>query len=504
MSTHTILLVDDVEDNLDLLREIFEDETYDIFIARDGAQALQAIRNIQPDVILLDVLMPQIDGIEVCRRLKADPELETIPVLMISALGQDHDVIRGLEAGAQDYISKPFSAPIVRAHVRAALRGKANQDMIRRMNERLAEMCNTAHEFVDNVSHEFRTPLTVIREFASIVRDGLAGDVSDEQRQYLDIVINRADDLGIMVDDMLDISKLEAGILRISRRECRIDEIIERVRTTLERKAAIAEASLTFEIDPDLPEVYCDPEKIGRVLINLVVNAIKFCKEGGTIRVRARRSATDPTVGFDVTDNGPGIAPENLKLIFDRFKQIEGTIRQSTKGFGLGLNIARELAHLNFGDITVRSEPGHGSTFSFTVPCSKPEQLIQRYLDRLPLLCKTPATLSLLTIHAGDTTDTVLLQNAQQFLQRQSRHTDLILRLRPGYWLMVTVAGEDCPESRGDTMQAAWQEAGTTRDPQSSNELTFVQRGTWRVNDDLNVFRNIFAAECNVMEPCPA
>src|SRR5262249_17066536 len=200
---------------------------------------------------------------------------------------------------------------------------------------------------------------------------------------YLDIVVSRVDDLATMVEDMLDTSRLEAGVLGLCRKDSNVQDIIEHARPILQRKAASIKVALNIEIDEGLPEVFCDPEKIERILINLVVNALKVSREKGRVTIWCRHDPELCELDVGVTDEGPGIAPVDLQVIFDRFKQIGRDVRASTKGFGLGLNIARELVQLNYGDIRVESTLGKGSTFSFSIPTADRSAMARRYLKRL-------------------------------------------------------------------------------------------------------------------------
>ncbi len=161
-----------------------------------------------------------------------------------------------------------------------------SQTNLRNRNRRLEKLCRTAYKFVDNVSHEFRTPLAVIKEYTALIRDGIVGDVSEEQRQLLTVVEDRADDLNMIVDDMLDVSKLEAGLLGVHREECSAAEIVSRVRPALERRAATKSVRLEWDVAADLPSTYCDSDKARRALINLTINALKFCGDPGRVRMR--------------------------------------------------------------------------------------------------------------------------------------------------------------------------------------------------------------------------
>ena len=214
--------------------------------------------------------------------------------------------------------------------------------LLEKKNHRLARLYRTAHRFVDHVSHEFRTPLTVVKEYVSLMCDGLLGPTNAEQQRFLDIVNNRADDLNHMVDDMLDVSKLEAGILTVYRTPACLADIVNHVRVGLERRATLQDVRLEIEMPHDLPPIYCDTEKIGRVLVNLVVNAIKFSRRPVCPYDRPLEAGADEVL-VRVSDNGPGIPPQDLPRLFRRFKQLGAPTNASTKGFGLGLSIAREL-----------------------------------------------------------------------------------------------------------------------------------------------------------------
>lgn len=302
-------------------------------------------------------------------------------------------------------------------------------------NRRLLDLYRATHQFVDNVSHEFRTPLTVIREYAIALREDLVG-ASPEGQEFLDTIVQRVDDLSVMVNDILDISRIEADILHMSRCVCSVGEILSRVRVLLERKAATEGVALRFHMQADAP-VYCDPEKIGRVIVNLVVNAVKFSEPGREVVVWARGAPAGDHVVIGVTDQGPGIPAEHLAVIFERFKQLEGSVRSSTKGFGLGLNIVRELVHLNLGDVQVESTPGVGSTFSFTVPAADPARLLPHYLERVGSLRHPVRYVSLVRLALAGGTSAAIESDVESVFTHQIRHTDLLFETGPRTWLLL-------------------------------------------------------------------
>ncbi len=245
---------------------------------------------------------------------------------------------------------------------------RRSSDLISQKNEELLVLADRAHRVVDDVSHEFRTPLTVIKEFTSIIADGLAGPVSEEQAGFLRIVDVSASELNHMVEDLLDSSKLRAGLLRVCRREHRVEDIFASLRVGMSRKASCRSIVIEEEIEEGLPTIFADDEKIRRIISNLTTNAIKFSPEGGTIRLSAARASTPGHVTLSVRDEGPGLSEEDVEQLFGRFRQVSTSRNVAAKGFGLGLSIAQELAWLNLGSLSVESVKGEGATFTLTLP----------------------------------------------------------------------------------------------------------------------------------------
>ncbi|MEE8452918.1 MAG: hybrid sensor histidine kinase/response regulator [Thermoguttaceae bacterium] len=462
------------------------------------------------DVILLDLGLPDAHDLQALLRIR-----RLCPETPVVVLTGNSDPAVGVDAvahGAQDYLYKgDVSSRSLERVLRYALQRqqmliqlqRAN-DLLDQNNKRLAQLYETAHQFVDNVSHEFRTPLTVIKEYVTLIRDGLVGHVSTQQRGFLDVASDRVDDLTIMVDDMLDVSKLEAGLLRVWRRASRLDRIVDHVRPALERKAAIRKVLLEITLDDGLPEVYCDGEKIGRVITNLVTNAIKFSGELSFIRLWARHDAEAGEVHVGVSDNGPGIDPDNLQLIFERFHQVQGATRNSTKGFGLGLGIAKELVALNLGQIDVESQPGQGATFSFSVPIFEPRELVARYLSRLNHL-ESPGTAALLTAELpggvlASPSKACLSDLADELIQGLFRGDDLVVQCEPDRWVVVA----RCPERRTDAIvdrvRGGWNDATRNMPGTKLSAIGLDVKGVWAVQTQSEQLIERFRAEL----PSPA
>ena len=498
----TILGIDDCKDDLTLLRRHLEDIPGVVIHLKEAHNAqtgLEELKCPEIDVIFLDYLLGPENGMDVLEQIRARGDQRAL--IVMTGMTSASLAVSLTHAGADDYIDKNTLNPeLLRraidnaqaqqrhreafAHNKKLLKELQDANrLLEQKNSRLADLYNTAHQFVDNVSHEFRTPLAVIKEYASLMRDGVLGEVNDEQTAFLDVIGNRVEDLALMVDDMLDISRFGAGMLHVTRRPCRIEEVLEHIRPNLDRRAAINKVRLKNEIPANLPEIYCDPEKIGRTLINLAVNALKFAPEEGDVRLWARHEAQLGQVVIGVTDNGPGISPENRQLIFDRFKQVNGDLRQSTKGFGLGLNIAKELVHVNFGQINVESELGNGSTFSFTIPTAQPMNVMERYLDWLAQV-EQPVAVSLIWAKTDATAESVSIREAGDFLRKIARPRDLVFTPATGVWLVVAQCEEAELPKLINRFDESRQDVNRNRPAGQLPQLEYKIDGTWRLPED--------------------
>lgn len=301
--------------------------------------------------------------------------------------------------------------------------------------------------FVDNVAHEFRTPLSVIREYSSLLTERLLGELNDEQDEFISIVGDRAEDLSNMVDDLLDSCRADAGLLCIRRRSSEFRDIIDRVYSVLDRKSSIRGVSLHLQLPEDLPSVYCDPEKTSRIVMNLVINAIKLTPEGGEISVWARHDFAQNNVVVGVTDNGSGLRPDDLARVVERFQQINARCSGRTKGFGLGLNIANELVDLSFGQMSVESEFGVGSTFSFTMPITNVTVVSERYLARVMRNFGQTSSAVIMRVDVDTTVESAATEEISALLESVLSTDDLIWQVSTHSWLLLS------PAARRDAQQ---------------------------------------------------
>lgn len=362
---YRILAVDDTQDNLILVQAILDNEGYEIDLVSDGIKALQQIEQSPPDLILLDVMMPGIDGYEVTRRIRKNPAISYIPILLITAFHQS-SVVEGLDAGADDFIRKPFDTDELLARVRSLLRLKHSLD-------EQEKMARQREDFVSRLTHDLRTPLVASDRMLSLFEMETFCKISPEMKQAIAVMIRSNKNLMEMVNTLLEVYRFEAGKKTLNWEVCDLREISQEVVSELSpltgEKGLILKID-TRELDPlskNAGIIMGDRLELRRVLNNLIANAIKFTDTGG-ITIRIFETSPNPenqgSVTIEVQDTGYGIAPEDQVTIFERFRQG----RNKRSGSGLGLHLSHRIVEGHAGTIQVVSELGKGSLFTVQLP----------------------------------------------------------------------------------------------------------------------------------------
>ncbi|MEH2324377.1 MAG: hybrid sensor histidine kinase/response regulator [Nostoc sp.] len=361
---YRILAVDDTPDNLILVEAILESEGYEIHLVSDGIKALREVEQSPPDLILLDVMMPGIDGYEVTRRIRNNPAISYIPILLITAF-HESSVVEGLDAGADDFIRKPFDTDELLARVRSLLRLKHSLD-------EQQKMARQREDFVSRLTHDLRTPLVASDRMLNLFEMETFCKISPEMKQAIAVMIRSNKNLMEMVNTLLEVYRFEAGKKTLNWEECDLREICQEVVSEL--SPLTSEKGLTLKIDTreldplrkNTGIIMGDRLELRRVINNLIANAIKFTDTGGiTIRIfESPNSVNSDSVTIEIQDTGYGIASEDQATIFERFRQ--GKNKRS--GSGLGLHLSHRIIEAHAGTIKVTSELGKGSLFTVQLP----------------------------------------------------------------------------------------------------------------------------------------
>ncbi|MBD2576654.1 response regulator [Oscillatoria sp. FACHB-1406] len=378
-----ILIVDDILESLKLLFDALTERGYKVRGSAKGLMAIRAAKLAPPDLILLDIKMPDLDGYQVCEQLKADEATREIPVIFISALDEAIDKVKAFKVGGVDYITKPFYLEEVLARVENQLTIQKLQKELKLQNIKLqqeiqerrkaeeeAQAASLAKsQFLANVSHELRTPLNAILGFTQVLNR--ESNLQEDQQEYLKIIQRSGEHLLDLIDDVLDLSKIEAGLVLLNEKSFDLYRLLDNIEELFEMKAKSKQLALKLRIASEVPQyIFSDEQKLRGCLINLLGNAIKFTTEGHvtlTVNLQpAEDEELDSYLVFEVIDTGPGIAPEEIETLFNAFVQTSTGIT-SAEGTGLGLAITKRFVELMGGEITVESNFKEGSRFRFTI-----------------------------------------------------------------------------------------------------------------------------------------
>ncbi len=346
INSNYILAVDDIPDNLLLVQLALEQEGYHVVLAHNGETALKQIKQSPPSLILLDVMMPGMDGYEVTRRIRQDKNIPFIPILLVTAR-EESSLVEGLDAGADEFVRKPFQIDELQARVRSMLR--------------LKETIDQRENFVSCLTHDLRTPLVAANRMLDLLKQEAFGDVTCEQKEAIANIVSSNQNMLEMLNTLLEAHHYELGQKNLSFIPVDLRQLILEVFTELEPLAKEKKIELQHNLADNVTKIQGDRLELRRVITNLIGNAIKFTDTGG---VKISLSQKNSEVILQVEDSGIGISPEDRKAIFQRYHQ--GNHRRAGKG--LGLYLCQQIIHAHQGELTVRSQLGKGTTFTVTIP----------------------------------------------------------------------------------------------------------------------------------------
>jgi len=379
-----IMIIDDNPQNLHTLEKLLYEQGHKVRPATNGKLALRAMQTFLPDLIMLDIRMPDMDGYEFCRQIKSDKRTTSIPVIFISALEDVADKVKGFEVGGVDYITKPFQSEEVLARVRTHLNLRKAEEVLKRSHEELevlvaqrtaelakskemAESSNMAKSrFLSNMSHEIRTPMNAIIGFAYLLDDSLTSEID---KNNLKMIISGCSNLEILLNDIIDLSKIEAGKMHIKSEPLDIYAVFKQIEQIFASEISKKQLEFKTDISKNIPEkLLLDETRIRQILFNLIGNAVKFTKHG-YIKLSVNYHWENNNLIISIEDTGIGIPLESQQTVFEAFTQQDDSSTRKFGGTGLGLAISSRLVEMMDGTITLKSEPDKGSIFTITLPC---------------------------------------------------------------------------------------------------------------------------------------
>jgi two-component system sensor histidine kinase/response regulator len=357
MSTITeasVLVVDDNEDNRDMLSRRLKRQGYTVSVAENGYQALDMIGAEKFDLILLDIMMPGISGMDVLKTLRETYTVADLPVIMATAKDQSEDVVAALKMGANDYVTKPLDFPVVLARVQSQLA--------------LKRLSKLKDDFLRIASHDLKNPLTVILGTVKMVQKHVppGSTMSPEAHELLSKITKRAAEMQNIIEDFLDFQAMQDGELNLVLTQTNLNDIAHDAKESNHEYAAGKGVELVLELNPDLPVIQADPSRLTQVVRNFVSNAIKFGPRGSRVVIRTRVE-NDMQV-LEVSDAGPGLSEDDMSRVFSRYAKLSNKPTGGEKSSGLGLSIAKQMIDLHGGEIGVNNNAEAGATFWFRLP----------------------------------------------------------------------------------------------------------------------------------------
>lgn len=369
---YTILAVDDIATNIMLLKAVLSRAKYKIVTASGGFEALEKVAEVNPDLILLDIMMPDMDGYEVLKRLKADPAHEDIPVIFLTALHNPEDIVKGFKFGASDYISKPFNHEELITRVAHHIYLAAAQRTIMQQRDELQATVEARDKMYSVIAHDLRSPIGTLKMVFNMLSINLTADqIGKDSFEMISMGNDITESTFMLLDNLLKWTKSQIGRMNTVFQEVDISEVV----LFASKMSDVVAQVKNIEVEYDIPEaitVSCDVDMVKTIMRNLMSNAIKYSQEGGKIVVSVRETPTHAAIS--VRDNGIGIKEEDIPKLLNPETHYTTYGTKNEEGSGLGLQLVQDLTHRNGGTLTIESKEGEGSTFTFTIAKEQPEQ----------------------------------------------------------------------------------------------------------------------------------
>lgn len=367
--TPLILLIDDVLQNLQVLSESLRQEGFRITGASSGPGAFKLLERVTPDLILCDIMMPEMDGYEVTRKLKANPQTRDIPVIFLTAKSESKDIIKGFEAGGVDYITKPFNTAELQARVRTHLELKQARDTIYQHSQQLETLNHEKDNILNIAAHDLKNPLNSIMLMAEMTQIKQGHLSPEKSLEYATAIYQDANRMLLIISNLLDVNKIENGVIHPQWQPWKIQELLHRLENEHRQRAQAKEIQLHFVMPEETLNLQTDPLLLFQILDNLLSNALKFSEPGQEVWVRATQDKNKQIV-LEVEDRGPGFSPEDQQKMYQKFARLSAQPTAGENSTGLGLAIVKRLSDLLKVELSCESEFRQGTCFRLTCPLS--------------------------------------------------------------------------------------------------------------------------------------
>jgi signal transduction histidine kinase len=370
-----ILVVDDNELNRDLLARHLDRLGHTVALAHHGRQALDMLRAHAYDALLLDIMMPVVDGYQVLEQIKADPQLRHLPVIMLSAVNDLDSVVRCIELGADDYLFKPFKPQLLKARLSASLEKKRLRDQEQALIAAVQAADQAKNDFISFAAHELKSPLTAIGGYADMLAGEILGALTVEQAHAAQAIRSSTRLMNALIADLSDIARIESGHMQLDYMAVAMDTLVMEVAQSLRGQLEAKQQSLALDLPDDLPRARADRTRMVQVITNLLSNSHKYTPEHGRIRIAVEHTTIDPSaaggpgaIHIAIQDSGIGMSEADQARLFERFFRSSDAQARQSPGTGLGLHITKNLVEMQGGRIWFESTFRVGTTFHVLLP----------------------------------------------------------------------------------------------------------------------------------------